>query len=115
MTLHSIIDTVAVAYGVPPGLLRSKSQEQRYTRARHVACYVANQHGYSLPQIGRAMGGRHHTTILHSVREVARELRSNPNLEALVLKLLGETAQETIAKRDRMAWLPEDFAKERVA
>jgi chromosomal replication initiator protein len=42
------------------------------TRARHVAIYLARtMTTKSLPEIGRHMGGRDHTTILHAYRKIA--------------------------------------------
>lgn len=43
------------------------SRMPRICRARELVCYIAHTHGYSYPEIGHALG-RHHTTIMHAVR-----------------------------------------------
>jgi hypothetical protein len=43
--------------------------------------------GASLPQIGRALGGRDHTTVIHGCERVARHIESDPNLRRQVAEL----------------------------
>lgn len=38
-------------------------------QTRHLVCYVANQNGYTVSQIGRALG-RDHTSVMNSIRNV---------------------------------------------
>jgi chromosomal replication initiator protein len=49
--------------------------------------------GASLPDIGRAFGGRNHTTVLHAVRRVERELERDQGarsaVDTLVTRLGG--------------------------
>lgn len=43
------------------------SRMPRICRARELVCFIAHTQGYSYPEIGHALG-RHHTTIMHAVR-----------------------------------------------
>jgi len=38
----------------------------------------------SLPEIGRAFGGKHHTTVIHSIEKIAKERQQNPDLNKLI-------------------------------
>ncbi|CAB4130528.1 Chromosomal replication initiator, DnaA C-terminal [uncultured Caudovirales phage] len=46
----------------------SRHREARYIRIRCEIYVVLKAHGWSLPQIGRLVGKRDHTTVLHSIR-----------------------------------------------
>jgi chromosomal replication initiator protein len=37
--------------------------------------------GASLPEIGRKFGGKHHTTVLHSIRKVEQKMASDPQFQ----------------------------------
>jgi chromosomal replication initiator protein len=41
----------------------------------------------SLPQIGKEFGGKHHTTVLHSVRKIEKVRKVDPRTNAIVRKL----------------------------
>ena len=43
--------------------------------------------GASLPEIGRAFGGKHHTTVLHSIRKIESLRRKNPRYSNILTKL----------------------------
>ena len=44
--------------------------------------------GASLPEIGRAFGGKHHTTVLHSVQKIEALRQKNPDLNNLINSLI---------------------------
>jgi chromosomal replication initiator protein len=46
--------------------------------------------GKSLQEIGRAFGGRDHSTVLHACEKIARELSENGQLRDLVERISGE-------------------------
>ena len=53
--------------------------------ARQVAMYVARElTEHSLPEIGRGIGGRNHTTVLHAVNRVSAALRTDPAVRTAV-------------------------------
>jgi chromosomal replication initiator protein len=41
----------------------------------------------SLAEIGRAFGGKHHTTVLHSVQKIANEAQTDPEINKLIHNL----------------------------
>ena len=61
-------------YGVRKAVLKSASRRQSAVLARAMAVYLARElAGASYEQIGRALGGRDHTTIMHNYRKIDRE------------------------------------------
>jgi chromosomal replication initiator protein len=73
-TPREIFAVVARYYGVPQKLLKSNSRKQSLVRARATAIYLARELSQaSYEQIGQALGGRDHTTIMHNFRKIERE------------------------------------------
>lgn len=70
---NRIIGEVALKHNVTVLELKSPRREKRITLARHEACYrLKNETSLSLPQIGKLLGGRDHTTVLHAARKIER-------------------------------------------
>lgn len=55
---------------------------------RQLSMYLCKQlTPKSLPEIGRAHGGRDHTTVIHAVRQVERRRTSDPDLNRAIVEL----------------------------
>ena len=68
--------------------LKSKNNSRAVAYPRQIAMYLAKQlTSASLPQIGREFGGKHHTTVLHSINKIAELRQSDRDLNRLVNKL----------------------------
>ncbi len=81
---------VAAEVGIRRQELRSRDRRPAVVWARHLAMYLAREvTGASLPDIGRAFGGRNHTTVLHAVRRVQRESERDQATRAAVQSLLA--------------------------
>ena len=53
--------------------LKEKSNTQKIVYPRQVAMYLVKELTHaSLPEIGRAFGGKHHTTVLHSIHKIEK-------------------------------------------
>ena len=87
-TGEEIIAVTAVAYGYTPGDLQGPSRKQRLVKARHMAMFLCRRHtDLSLPRIGRLLGGRDHTTVIHGIEKTKERMRSDPDLAGQVSKL----------------------------
>jgi len=81
---------VAAYYGVPALDLRSERRFKEIILPRQVAMYLASRTTLlSTPKIGRAMGGRDHTTVLHGVRKIERLIKTDEKLAGDV-RILSE-------------------------
>jgi chromosomal replication initiator protein len=84
-TVEDIAEAAAAKFGVPSKALIARDRRPQVVRARKVAMRIARElTGKSLPEIGRAFGGRDHTTVLSALRSIDREMAADPALAALV-------------------------------
>lgn len=74
--VREIIAAVAAEYGVPASAIVGNSRLSVVTVPRQEAMRRAKDAGLSLSQIGRLMGGRDHSTVMHGIKR-ARERLSN--------------------------------------
>ena len=89
ITMDSIQKAVAERYSIRQSLLKEKSNTKKIVVPRQVAMYLAKElTPASLPEIGRAFGGKHHTTVLHSVKKIERLRHSDPELNRIIHALI---------------------------
>lgn len=61
--------------------VRSTRRKRHIVRTRQVSMYLVKRlTSRSLPEIGRHLGGRDHTTVLHGIRKIEQLLRERPSL-----------------------------------
>ena len=88
ISLESILRAVAEQFQIQPAQLKQKGNAQQIVYPRQVAMYLAKELTQaSLPEIGRAFGGKHHTTVLHSVQKIDRLRQTNSDVNSLLQKL----------------------------
>lgn len=86
-----LLNIVAERCRVPVIDLASNRRTASVVIPRQVACYILRHCStLSLPQIGRLLGGRDHTTILHSVRKITARLEHDRKVKTLVGELLAQ-------------------------
>ena len=74
-SIDRVQEVVARRWGVTPEGLRSKARTKTLTVPRQVAMYLARDMlGMQLVEIGQAFGGRDHSTVIHSVDKVERQM-----------------------------------------
>jgi chromosomal replication initiator protein len=91
VTVEMVQAEVARQFGMHVNDLRGNRRTQDVAYARHIAMYLARDlTETSLPQIGARFGGRHHTTVIHAVDKVNRQLKDghDPQLHDLI-ELIG--------------------------
>jgi chromosomal replication initiator protein len=87
VTIEMVQNEVARQFGLHINDLRGNRRTQDVTYARHIAMYLSRElTEASLPQIGDKFGGRHHTTVIHGVDKVERQLKDghDPQLQDLL-------------------------------
>jgi len=79
--VENIQKTVADFYKIKVADMYSKKRPASIARPRQIAMYLAkDMTKKSLPEIGELFGGRDHTTVLHAVRKIGEERRTNTEL-----------------------------------
>lgn len=87
---ETVVTLIARHFNLRIRDLRSATRSPRITTPRQIAMYLLRRHcSLSYPEIGLRFG-RHHTTALHSVRQVSRQLEENGSLRASVRLLEKE-------------------------
>jgi chromosomal replication initiator protein len=88
VSIENIQRTVCQEFGMTLPQLRSKNNSRPVAYPRQVAMYLAKElTTASLPQIGREFGGKHHTTVLHSINKISQLRQSDRDLNRLLNKL----------------------------
>jgi chromosomal replication initiator protein len=77
-TLDEIENGVALHFGLKKGELSARRRTKKVAEARQVAMFIMRNHaGASYPMIGRQLGGRDHSTVIHACRNVDRRTRDD--------------------------------------
>jgi chromosomal replication initiator protein len=77
-----IMTTVANYYGIDIEGLTGKGRDKQTSLARQVTMYLLRERNHcGLAEIGKMLGGRDHTTIMHGCEKIAAELDVNPELQ----------------------------------
>jgi chromosomal replication initiator protein len=88
ITIQQIQKAVAQAYKLTNEELLSKNNARQISHPRQVAMYLCKhltKHSY--PEIGRAFGGKHHTTVMHSVEKIEVLVTTDETLQRLISEL----------------------------
>jgi chromosomal replication initiator protein len=88
ISIEQIQKAVALSYRITTTELVTKSNARQYALPRQVAMYICKQlTKHSYPEIGRAFGGKHHTTVMHSVEKIESQMSSDVNLRKRVREI----------------------------
>jgi chromosomal replication initiator protein len=88
VSIETIQRRVAEQFNLRPTDLKARSNTKAISYPRQIAMFLAKQlTGASLPEIGRAFGGKHHTTVLHSVNKIERLRKSDKDLQQRLNRL----------------------------
>ncbi len=91
ITTKVIIDEVEKYYGLSKGSLVSKKRSADIALPRQIAMYIAREilDDPSFPKIGEAFGGRDHTTVLHNVRKIAKDIETDSEISKSVKEIIS--------------------------
>ncbi|MEO8098922.1 MAG: chromosomal replication initiator protein DnaA [Acidobacteriota bacterium] len=88
ITMESVLRAVADKFNTTPAQIKQKSNARLVAYPRQIAMYlIKDLTRASLPEIGRMFGGKHHTTVLHSVQKIDRLRTEDSDLNSLLHSL----------------------------
>src|SRR5450830_99049 len=89
VTIESIQKAVADHYSLKVTELKSKNNSKSVATPRQVAMYLCkNLTNASLPEIGRSFGGKHHSTVIHSIRKIEDLRKKDADFNTVINNLL---------------------------
>ena len=90
ISIEGIQKVVADHYSLKVAELKAKNNSRRVAEPRQMAMFLCRElTDSSLPEIGREFGGKHHTTVLHSIRKIAGLRKSDPKQNNIINKLIS--------------------------
>ena len=89
VTIDAIQKAVAERFQIKQSQLKEKSNTKKVVYPRQVAMYLVKElTNASLPEIGRAFGGKHHTTVIHSIGKIEKLRHTEAELNRLLHSLM---------------------------
>jgi chromosomal replication initiator protein len=89
VTIDAIQKAVAERFQIKQNQLKERSNMRKVVYPRQVAMYLVKElTNASLPEIGRAFGGKHHTTVIHSINKIDKDRHHDPELNRLLHSLM---------------------------
>ena len=94
ISITDIIEVVTNYFDVRLADLQSKKRSQSITEPRQICMFLArNLTRHSLEEIGGHLGGRDHTTVMHSCSKIEQMQKADPKTQALLAQLTKQITQ----------------------
>jgi chromosomal replication initiator protein len=85
VTIEIIQKFIADYYNLRMVDLKSRNNSKSVAKPRQIAMYLCKSLTHaSLPEIGRSFGGKHHSTVIHSIRKVDAQRRKDSDFNTLI-------------------------------
>lgn len=90
ITVDVIIERVGEVFGIDPDRIKSKTNIRSIALPRQVAMYLSKKIlNLSLKEIGSNFGGKHHTTVLHSINKIEELIEKDEKLRRKIEEIEG--------------------------
>jgi chromosomal replication initiator protein len=82
LAVSDVVDKVARYFDIDQASIYEKTRRKEIVKPRQIIMYLLREDfQVSYPAIGKKLGGRDHTTVIHSCEKIKNELKSNTDLE----------------------------------
>jgi chromosomal replication initiator protein len=89
VSMEMIQKVVAEKFSIKMADIKAKNNAKAVAFPRQIAMYLAKAlTSASLPEIGKGFGGKHHSTVIHSVRKIEAERKKDPEFDRLINSLI---------------------------
>jgi len=90
VTVERIQRLICHKFKIKPSQIKSKNNSPKIAFPRQVAMYLAKElTKSSLPDIGKKFGGKHHTTVIHSIRKIEKLRHEDPEFNKEINSLIS--------------------------
>jgi chromosomal replication initiator protein len=90
VTVDKIQKLICHKFKIKPSQLKSKNNSPKISFPRQVAMYLSKElTKSSLPEIGKKFGGKHHTTVIHSIRKIEKMRDEDPEFNKEINSLIS--------------------------
>ena len=98
VTPRQVVDVVARAFNLTSDRLLGRDRSQNVALPRQIAMYLIREASdASLPQIGQAMGGRDHTTVMYAIEKIADKVETDEQFRRQVANIRNQLQGEAAA------------------
>jgi chromosomal replication initiator protein len=88
MAIDDVVEKVANFFNIEPASIYEKTRRKEVVKPRQLIMYILREDfAVSYPTIGQKLGGRDHTTVIHSCEKIKNELKKGGELEEEVAQL----------------------------
>lgn len=88
LAVSDVVDKVARYFDVDQSSIYEKTRRKEIVKPRQIIMYILREDfQVSYPAIGKKLGGRDHTTVIHSCEKIKNELKSNTELEEEITQI----------------------------
>jgi len=88
LAVEEIVKIVAGFYNIEPASIYEKTRKKEIVYVRQIVMYILREYfNISYPAIGKDIGGRDHTTVIHSYEKVQEKMKENPELQEEIAQL----------------------------
>jgi len=83
-TVSALLNAAAQVTGVPVAEIIGKARHRRLVRIRQAVMFLAREEGHTSPVVGKRLGGRDHSTVLHGAEMIAQLIEDGDAVAELV-------------------------------
>lgn len=90
VSVKDVVKTISDFYNIPEESIYEKTRRKEIIKPRQIIMYILREDfNISFPSIGQKMGGRDHTTVIHSCEKIKNDLKKDPALGQEINQLRG--------------------------
>ena len=88
LAVSDVVDKIARYFDVEPASIYEKTRRKEIVKPRQLIMYILREDfQVSYPAIGQKLGGRDHTTVIHSCEKIKNDLKNNTELEEEIAQI----------------------------
>jgi len=90
VSVDEVVRRISQYYEIPEKSIYEKTRKKEVVKPRQIIMYMLREEfSISYPSIGEKLGGRDHTTVIHSCEKIKQEMKISPSLEQEVEHIRG--------------------------